>query len=90
MKKIRSLRPEEVTVLMADDRKKCVCPSCPTYGDCSRDGKEAVYCLIGKSRKCVMEEVSCICPDCPLTSELDLAFTYYCTLGSELQLRRSK
>ena len=31
-----------------------------------------------------------VCPDCPVTIELDLAFKYYCTLGSELQLRRSR
>jgi hypothetical protein len=90
MSKIMGFNQEEAAAMIAEDRRKCVCPACPTYGECGKEGKEAIYCLVGKSRKCSMEEVSCICPDCPLTSELDLTFTYYCTLGSELQLRRSK
>jgi hypothetical protein len=75
-------------MLMIEDRKKCVCPGCPTYGECSKGTNEAIYCLVGKSRKCEMEEISCICPDCPLTKDLELKFTYYCTLGSERQLRK--
>ena len=49
-----------------------------------------LFCLVGKSRECQQDELGCICPDCPVTAELDLKNTYYCTQGSEKEMRRSE
>ena len=48
---------------------KCICPGCPTYADCSKQGgkREKAFCLqsIGKSQ-CIAKEKGCICPGCPV------------------------
>lgn len=90
MEQMRGLGPEQVRNLIEVNRKKCTCASCPTYNECTARKKELLYCLLGKSRECQLDELGCICPDCPVTVDLDLQNTYYCTQGSEKEMRRPK
>ena len=87
MEKMKEGRPE---VKGSVDMWKtvCVCGSCPSYNECARNKNELGYCLVGKTRDCSIDEQGCICPDCPVTLELELKNTYYCTMGSERQMRK--
>lgn len=88
MESMKSYGPKEVRNLIEENKKKCVCAKCPSYNDCAARKRELVYCLVGKSRECQLDELGCICPDCPVTFELDLKNTYHCTRGSEKEMRR--
>ncbi len=75
-----------------ENRKKCLCPSCPNYPhDC--DG-EKLYCSeeVGHSR-CEIEAKGCICPGCAVWKENNLTGIYYCTrdvLGEAKVVMRKK
>jgi hypothetical protein len=77
---------ERITAIDAF-RKKCICVPCPSYNDCMRAGHERLYCIAGKSAKCTIETRACICPSCPLKAEIGLTKAYYCTRGSEKEIR---
>jgi len=68
-------------------KESCVCPSCPSYVDCS----ESAYCLpsIGKS-KCIKKEQGCICPACPVQQDMGYTHVLYCTRGSENEQTNKK
>ncbi len=60
------------------NRKKCLCPNCPSYPhDC--DG-EVLYCAeaVGHSR-CDIEAKGCLCPGCVVWVENNLKEIYFCT-----------
>ena len=65
--------------------KLCICGSCPSYFNC---GEKLAFCLSesGKS-KCIISEVGCVCPGCPVQQELGFGKIYYCTRGSEKDLK---
>ncbi|WP_440951433.1 DUF2769 domain-containing protein [Methanosphaerula subterraneus] len=71
-------------------KSQCICPDCPTYNDCARNGTELLYCIEGRSSTCITENLGCICPVCPLTSELGLLNLTFCLLGSEQEQRSLK
>jgi len=75
---------------MARLRNGCICPDCPTYTKCAGDRQELLYCFLGRSPQCITEEVGCVCPDCPVAAEADLVNLYYCTVGSEKEMREKK
>jgi hypothetical protein len=64
----------------------CICSDCPTYVDCH---EPLAFCMwdAGKS-KCIKEENGCICPDCPVQTDMHFGHEFYCTRGSEKELRR--
>jgi hypothetical protein len=88
MDQMKNFGPEDVGNLIEESKKKCVCAECPTYNECAGRKRELLYCVLGKSKECQLDELGCICPECPVTAELDLRSTYYCTQGSEKELRR--
>jgi glutamate synthase domain-containing protein 2 len=60
-----------------ENRKKCLCPSCPSYPrDCQG---EVLYCAeaVGHSR-CDIGAKGCTCPGCLVYSENKLKEIYYC------------
>jgi Protein of unknown function (DUF2769) len=65
---------------------KCICGKCPTFNDCMKGKKEALFCELGKTGCAVTKKV-CLCPTCPVTSMLGLKHGYYCIRGSEKELR---
>jgi len=61
-----------------ENRKKCLCPSCPSYPhDCKG---EALYCSeeVGHSQ-CDIDAKGCYCPGCAVWRENNLSGIYYCT-----------
>jgi hypothetical protein len=68
---------------------ECICPDCPTYTRCASEAKERLFCLLGRSPTCIKDEMGCNCPDCPVAARADLANLYYCTAGSEMELRKN-
>ncbi|MCE5330318.1 DUF2769 domain-containing protein [bacterium] len=65
--------------------KSCICGYCPSYFNC---GEKLAFCLSqsGKS-KCIVSEFGCVCPGCPIQQELGFDKIYYCTRGSEKDLK---
>ena len=76
----------ERTMMMDKNKAMCVCGKCPTYNDCAKAKTELLYCATGKSA-CTLSKTGCICPACPITPMLGLKQAYYCTNGSERELR---
>lgn len=58
-----------------ENRKKCICPSCPSYPENCRG--ELLYCGKGKS-KCEIPVSTCVCPGCPVYKENQLSGLFFC------------
>ena len=56
------------------NRKKCICPGCPSY---PQGCKEMLYCSTGKS-KCDVHAAGCMCNECPVYEENELRDIYFC------------
>ena len=88
---------EEQKMEMSPEEKKnkvmemCTCKRCPSYKDCAAEGgsTELGFCFpdVGKS-SCIGEEKGCICPQCPVTPMMQLANTFFCTRGSEMEQKK--
>ena len=70
-----------------EKKKMCICAQCPSYNECAKVKNELLFCMIGKSQECIKEENGCICPTCPVTAAMGLKHGYYCTKGSEKELK---
>ena len=68
-------------------KKECICTDCPSYNDCAKMNGELLFCSIGKSPNCIIDEKGCICPECPIAKRLELENVYFCTRGSEREQR---
>ena len=88
MEGMKGCGPEDVRILIEENKKKCVCAKCPSYNECAARKRELLYCLVGKSGECHLGDLGCICPECPVTVELDLSNIYFCRRGSEKEMRR--
>jgi len=66
-------------------RQMCLCPQCPTYTPCAGDAQERIYCVVGRSPRCITEDLGCICPTCPITEELGLEHLTFCLEGTEAE-----
>lgn len=65
-----------------ENRATCVCPECPSYNECAKAKKEALYCSesVGKST-CDYKMNGCICSTCPVYRQFKLRTGYYCIRG---------
>jgi len=76
-----------------ENMDKCICKDCPSYNQCMSDGREGLFCAVGKS-KCEIKKENCICEDCPIDDEYRLTINldlmertilhlnnYYCIEG---------
>lgn len=66
-----------------ENRKKCLCPKCPSYP--LKGEGEVLYCGLGASKHDIvgktagsMKAKGCICPGCPVYHRYDLKELYYC------------
>ena len=84
--KMAVMPEEELKKTVSALRAKCICGKCPTYNDCMKEKKEALFCALGKSG-CTATKKGCLCPACPVTRELGLRHGYYCMQGSEKEIR---
>jgi hypothetical protein len=65
-------------------KKDCICHECPTYNNCTRESKELLFCILGKTR-CPVDERICLCPqDCSIYKKYDLKLSFYCSRGREI------
>jgi len=82
------MKVKEKTVL-----SMCICATCPTYKDCSKEGKkkELGFCFItiGKS-KCIKVEKGCLCGGCPFHMKMNFKNFYYCIKDSEIVQEKTK
>lgn len=88
---------ENVNSMAADERDKaiqnykdsCICQTCASYTECSKDANEKLFCVTGKSNNCITELKGCECPACPLARSLDVGILHnaYCLNGSEMEQR---
>ena len=62
------------------NRELCLCPGCPTFDGCMRDGGETLYCGVGRT-PCEPASKGCLCGGCPVTSAYALKGGYYCLSG---------
>jgi Protein of unknown function (DUF2769) len=74
---------EDKNIIVAQNRAKCICPSCPTYNECMRADDQRLFCVTGRSPTCTFDKKGCLCPACPVTKVLGLKRFYYCLHGSE-------
>lgn len=86
MQKMAAMSQEEHQAFIGENRKRCICPGCPTFTKCMGDRDERLFCIAGKS-SCDVIQLGCICPTCPVAAALGLTHTFYCTDGSEKQRR---
>lgn len=75
-----------------ENRKKCICPSCPSYPHECRG--EVLYCAedVGHSQ-CDVNVKGCVCPGCPVYAENNLKEIYFCTraeIGAAKVVMRKK
>lgn len=65
-----------------ENSDKCICPRCPSQGECMNKNNELLFCARGKS-KCVVSQKGCVCGACPITSKYKLSGYYYCIKGKD-------
>ncbi len=86
MQKMMAMSDADRKMMMEKNKAMCTCGKCPTYDECARDKKEALFCAVGKS-SCTLSSKACICPTCPVTPVMGLTKGYYCLSGSEKEQR---
>ena len=64
VKAMTKMPKDELMKAIEESNKLCTCPSCPTYNNCAKTGKELLFCASGKSFMCISENKGCICPAC--------------------------
>lgn len=89
VQEVMELSEEDRNNTIAELKKMCICPTCPTYTDCAKDDMQGLFCVLGKSGSCITVEKGCECPNCPLAQSLDVGVenNTYCIRGSELEQR---
>jgi hypothetical protein len=90
MKMMMGMSEEERMKALEMKKKMCVCPGCPSYNECAKNGTELLYCALGKSPACITEMKGCTCPACPITPDMGLKNQYFCTRGSEKEQREKQ
>jgi len=84
--KMAGMPEDELKKTVSSLIARCICGKCPTYNDCMKGKKEALFCALGKSA-CAAVKKACLCPTCPVTPALGLKHGYYCLKGSEKEIR---
>lgn len=86
MEAMRTMTPDQFNRMMKDSEKACLCPTCLSYNECSRERKDRLFCFNAKS-SCGIFRKGCDCPFCPVKEQMGLKYTYFCMKGSENNLR---
>ncbi len=83
MKKMKGMTADQQAQWIAENKKACICPTCPTYNGCAKKNEELLFCATGKSFMCISAEKGCMCPTCPVTKAAGLKYKNFCTRGAE-------
>jgi len=88
--KIMDMSEEDKNRAINSLKQQCICSKCPTYNDCAENAAEGLYCVIGTSEGCIIDDLGCLCPECPLAQALGVGtiFNTYCIKGSEMEERK--
>jgi hypothetical protein len=87
---LMELSDEEKDDTIEDMKKDCVCPICPTYNECAIKAGEKLFCVLGKSEKCIDKERGCMCPTCPFGQKygIGVKHNFYCIEDAEMEQRK--
>jgi len=78
----------ERNMFIEDLKKECICHTCPTYNNCTRESKELLYCILGSSN-CPIHKRKCLCPQkCPIYEKYGFESSFYCSKDQDI--KRSK
>jgi len=86
-RRFHELTAEEQACQIEGMKAQCICGRCPSYDECACSLLERLYCIQGRSPECIADELGCVCPDCPVARAYGMVNQYYCTSGSEKELR---
>ena len=80
---------EEKSKHLEELKGECICPICPSYTECAEKADESIFCIIGKSNKCIEIERGCMCSSCPFLEKFGIGVKYqfYCIRDSEMKQR---
>ncbi|KAF5075333.1 DUF2769 domain-containing protein [Methanobacterium aggregans] len=89
LKEVIEMSEEDRNQTIKDLKDMCICGTCSTYNECSKNALEGLYCVLGKSQECITEFKGCECPNCELAQSLDVGkiFNIYCLKGNEMEQR---
>lgn len=74
---------KEKNDLIQELRNDCICHTCPTYNNCTRESKELLYCFLGSS-DCPIHERKCLCPTrCSVYTRFNLNSSFYCSFNKK-------
>ena len=76
---------EEFKKKLPKVQEMCICKKCPSYVE-GATGTGFCHPLVGKSKK-ITKEKGCICGSCPVYMKMKLTKGYYCTRGSEMEMK---
>jgi len=87
---LEGMSEEEKNNLIEEMQKDCICPICPTYNECAKEANELLFCVVGKSEKCITKERGCMCPTCPFGQKygIGVKYNFYCIRDTELKQRK--
>lgn len=90
LKEMAEMSEEDREQSLKEYKDMCICRTCSTYNECSKNAKEGLYCVTGKSPECITEFNGCECPNCELAQSLEVGkiFNIYCLKGSEMEERK--
>lgn len=84
----QQMTDEDKSKVIDSKKSMCICSRCNIYNDCAKSENELLYCLIGKSPKCIQPgDAWCVCGICPVTEELGLKNNTFCLEDSEARQR---
>ena len=89
LKEVMDMSEEDRDQAIEEYKKMCICGTCSTYNQCSKNAQEGLFCVFGKSPECITEFKGCECPNCELAQSLEVGkiFNSYCLKGSEMEQR---
>ena len=87
---LMELSEKEKNNMLDEMKKDCICPICPTYNECAKEADELLFCVSGKSEKCITKERGCMCPTCPFAQEygIGVKYNFYCIRDTEIEQRK--
>lgn len=75
---LSEMNENERNEVIRDLRKECICHTCPTYNNCTRESEELLYCLTDSST-CPIHKRKCLCPlNCPVYEKFNFTSSFYC------------
>ena len=91
LNELAQMSEEDKNRSLEEIKGDCVCPICPTYNECAEKADELIFCIIGKSKNCISEEIRIVyAPTCPFGQKhgIGVKYNFYCIRDSEMKQRK--